>query len=130
MEVIRELGLELQIVFNRDAVMVLPPGGNKGTGLAKALREVGLSPHEVVGVGSSGNDHSFMELCECAVAVEIAQVPVAPDRIPTRGAARRPPLRHEVPLERRRSALVTTDAELRLMAKAANIGESSQPVKG
>jgi hydroxymethylpyrimidine pyrophosphatase-like HAD family hydrolase/energy-coupling factor transporter ATP-binding protein EcfA2 len=66
---IRDLGLELQVVFNRDAVMVLPSGINKGTGLRAALDELGLSPHNVVGVGDAENDHGFLELCECAVAV-------------------------------------------------------------
>src|SRR3954469_19960775 len=31
LETIRELGLELQIIFNKGAVMVLPAGVNKGT---------------------------------------------------------------------------------------------------
>ena len=66
---IRDLGLELGVVFNRDAVMVLPAGVNKGTGLRAALDELGLSPHNVVGVGDAENDHGFLELCECAVAV-------------------------------------------------------------
>jgi hypothetical protein len=69
LETIRDLGLELQVIFNRDAVMVLPSGVNKGTGLRVALDELGLSPHNVVGVGDAENDHGFLELCECAVAV-------------------------------------------------------------
>ena len=36
LEVIREQGLELQVVFNKGAVMVLPSGVNKATGLAAA----------------------------------------------------------------------------------------------
>jgi hypothetical protein len=66
---IRDLGLELQVIFNREAVMVLPSGVNKGTGLRAALGELGLSPHNAVGVGDAENDHGFLELCECAVAV-------------------------------------------------------------
>ena len=66
---IRDLGLELQVIFNRDAVMVLPSGVNKGTGLRAALEELGLSLHNVVGVGDAENDHGFLDLCECAVAV-------------------------------------------------------------
>jgi hypothetical protein len=38
--------------------------------------------------------------------------------------------RQRVRAPRRRSALVTTDAELRLMARAAIMGESSHPVNG
>jgi HAD superfamily hydrolase (TIGR01484 family) len=66
---IRDLGLELQVIFNRDAVMVVPSGVNKGTGLQAALDELGLSFHNVVGIGDAENDHGFLELCECAVAV-------------------------------------------------------------
>jgi hydroxymethylpyrimidine pyrophosphatase-like HAD family hydrolase len=72
LEAIRDLDLELQITFNRDAVMVLPSGVNKGSGLRTALRQLDLSIHEAVGVGNGQNDHSFLDLCECAVAVENA----------------------------------------------------------
>jgi hypothetical protein len=37
LDVIRSQGLELQVVFNKDAVMILPSGVNKGTGLRAAL---------------------------------------------------------------------------------------------
>ncbi len=33
LEVIRDLGLELQVIFNKGAVMILPSGVNKATGL-------------------------------------------------------------------------------------------------
>jgi hydroxymethylpyrimidine pyrophosphatase-like HAD family hydrolase len=72
LEAIRDLGLELQIIFNNDAVMVLPSGVNKGSGLKAALGELGLSAHEVVGVGNAENDHSFLDICACAVAVDNA----------------------------------------------------------
>jgi hydroxymethylpyrimidine pyrophosphatase-like HAD family hydrolase len=68
-EAIHALGLELQLIWNGDALMVLPPNVNKGTGLRAALRGLGLSPHEVVGVGNAANDHSFLDVCECGVAV-------------------------------------------------------------
>ena len=67
--VIRDLGLELRTIFNRDAVMVLPSGTNKATGLTAALDSLGLSAHEVVGVGDAENDHAFLSLCEFSVAV-------------------------------------------------------------
>ena len=69
LEVIRELGLELQIIFNKGAVMVLPPGMNKAAGLQAALTELEISPHNVVAVGDAENDHSFMQACGCAAAV-------------------------------------------------------------
>jgi len=69
LDVIRELGLELQIIFNKGAVMVLPPGVNKASGLLAALEELDMSAHNVVGVGDAENDHAFLQACGCAVAV-------------------------------------------------------------
>lgn len=69
LETIRDFGLELQVIFNKGAVMVLPSGINKATGLTAALAGLGLSPHNVVGVGDAENDHAFLSLCECGVAV-------------------------------------------------------------
>ncbi|MBA4062939.1 MAG: phosphoglycolate phosphatase [Isosphaera sp.] len=66
---IQDLGLELQVIFNKDAVMVLPSGVNKATGLTAALADLGLSPHNAVGVGDAENDHAFLRLCECSAAV-------------------------------------------------------------
>ena len=69
LEAIHALGLELQVIFNKGAVMVLPSGINKASGLQTALRDLALSPHNAVGVGDAENDHAFLSLCECAVAV-------------------------------------------------------------
>ncbi|WP_263416351.1 HAD family hydrolase [Terriglobus albidus] len=66
---IQESGLELLIVFNKNAVMVLPTGVNKATGLSVALRRLGLSFHEAVGIGDGENDQSFLDRCECSAAV-------------------------------------------------------------
>ena len=69
LEAIREHGLELQIVFNKGAVMVLPPGVNKASGLHAALEDLGLSSHNVVSVGDAENDHAFLQASGYAVAV-------------------------------------------------------------
>ncbi len=69
LEVIRELGLELQVIFNKGAVMVLPAGVNKASGLVAALESLGLSPHNAVGVGDAQNDHAFLSRCQVSVAV-------------------------------------------------------------
>jgi hydroxymethylpyrimidine pyrophosphatase-like HAD family hydrolase len=66
---IHELGLELHVIFNKGAVMVLPSGVNKATGLRAALDELGISTHSVVGFGDAENDHAFLAICECSVAV-------------------------------------------------------------
>ena len=62
-DVIRELALPLHVIFNRRAVMVLPAGVDKATGLTAALHELGISPQAVVAVGDAENDHSFLVLC-------------------------------------------------------------------
>ena len=69
LDAIHELGLERQVIFNKGAVMVLPSGVNKASGLTAALERLELSPHNVVGVGDAENDLGFLERCECAVAV-------------------------------------------------------------
>ena len=69
LETIRDLGLEHHVVFNRESVMVLPPAVNKATGLLAALRDLQLSPHNVVAIGDSENDHALFEESELRVAV-------------------------------------------------------------
>jgi hydroxymethylpyrimidine pyrophosphatase-like HAD family hydrolase len=69
LEAIRDLGLELQIVFNKGAVMVLPPNINKASGVLAALAELGISAHNAVGVGDAENDHAFLRACGCSAAV-------------------------------------------------------------
>jgi len=68
LEVIRRLGLELHVIFNKGAVMILPSGLNKATGLSAALDALQLSPHNLVGIGDAENDHAFLSICECSVA--------------------------------------------------------------
>lgn len=72
LKTIRELGLEHQIIFNKGAVMVLPPNVNKASGLSEALRILNIAPQCVVGVGDAENDHAFLLRCGCAVAVSNA----------------------------------------------------------
>src|SRR5690606_36721051 len=68
----RGLGLELQVIFNKGAVMVLPSGINKVTGARAALRSLGLSRHNAVAVGDAENDHALLLDCEVGVAVNDA----------------------------------------------------------
>lgn len=69
LQAIRQLGLELQVIFNKGAVMILPASVNKATGLLAGLEHLGLSPRNIAGVGDAENDHAFLKRCECAVAV-------------------------------------------------------------
>jgi HAD superfamily hydrolase (TIGR01484 family) len=68
LETIKDLGLELQVIFNKGAVMILPAGVNKASGLTAALKKMGLSAHNAVGIGDAENDHALLALCECGVA--------------------------------------------------------------
>jgi HAD superfamily hydrolase (TIGR01484 family) len=72
LEAIRELGLELHVIFNKGAVMVLPTGINKGTGLRAALRALGISLHNCAAIGDAENDHALLGECEVGVAVQNA----------------------------------------------------------
>jgi hydroxymethylpyrimidine pyrophosphatase-like HAD family hydrolase len=69
LEVIRELGLELQIFFNKSSVMILPTGVNKMTGLSAALAVWEVPEKQVVGVGDAENDHAFLKRCGLSAAV-------------------------------------------------------------
>jgi hydroxymethylpyrimidine pyrophosphatase-like HAD family hydrolase len=68
LEAIRDLGLELQVIFNKGAVMVLPASVNKATGLAAALEQLGLSAHNVAAIGDAENDHALLHMAEFGVA--------------------------------------------------------------
>jgi HAD superfamily hydrolase (TIGR01484 family) len=72
LQVIHDLNLELQVIFNKGAVMVLPSGVNKASGLRQALDRLKLSPHNAVAIGDAENDLAFLSSCDCAVAVDNA----------------------------------------------------------
>jgi hypothetical protein len=66
---ILDLGLDLQVTFNKGAVMVLPAGVTKASGLRRALAQFGLSPLNCIGVGDAENDLAFLDVCGLPVAV-------------------------------------------------------------
>lgn len=76
LQIIKDLGLELQVIFNKGAVMVLPGGVNKATGLGAALERLGLGAYQVAGIGDAENDHAFLEVCGFSVAVANALPPI------------------------------------------------------
>jgi hypothetical protein len=75
-EEVGRLGLDCQLLHNRGSLMVLPAGVTKETGLRAALAELGLSPHDAVGVGDGENDHALLHACEIGVAVADAVEPL------------------------------------------------------
>lgn len=80
LEVIKDMALELQVIFNKGAVMVLPSGINKASGLKAALDIYGISLGETVAVGDAENDYTFLEGCGLPVAVANA-LPVLKERV-------------------------------------------------
>jgi HAD superfamily hydrolase (TIGR01484 family) len=147
LETIRELGLEWQIIFNKGAVMVLPPGINKASGLEAALDEMRLSPINVVAIGDAENDHAFLSLCGCSVAVANALDAVKATADVVTGGARGagvveivdrmlgeggealvPPARHEVPIgadAEGRTLTLRSDVQGILVAGSSGIGKST-----
>ena len=67
--VIDELALDVAIILNTDALMVLPKGIHKASGLAAALAELALPAAAVAAIGDAENDIVFLRRCGYAVAV-------------------------------------------------------------
>lgn len=76
LRVIEELNVDLQVILNRESVMVLPTGIDKASGLLAALQKTGFGPSVVVGFGDAENDISFLKLCGMSVAVANAIEPL------------------------------------------------------
>lgn len=66
---IHEMELDLQILFNKHSVMVLPASVNKGTGLTAALDSLGETAEATVAVGDAENDLVMLRMVGCGVAV-------------------------------------------------------------
>lgn len=71
-QTIQTMGLNAQVILNKQAVMVLPGGVNKASGLQTALTKLELALHEVAGIGDAENDRDLLLNCGLAVAVENA----------------------------------------------------------
>jgi hydroxymethylpyrimidine pyrophosphatase-like HAD family hydrolase len=75
-DVIREFGLDVQIIYNQDSAMILPNGVNKASGLAVALNDLGRTPSSTVAVGDAENDLAMMFFSELGVAVGSAEIEI------------------------------------------------------
>jgi hydroxymethylpyrimidine pyrophosphatase-like HAD family hydrolase len=69
LQAIEDRGVEAQIIFNKGALMLLPTGINKASGLRAAARELDVAACALIGVGDGENDHSFLSICGCSCAV-------------------------------------------------------------
>jgi hydroxymethylpyrimidine pyrophosphatase-like HAD family hydrolase len=71
-EVLKRLRLDHQVFANGDTLIVLPAEVDKASGVAAALRELGLSPHNLVVIGDAQNDLALFGSAEYSVAVRNA----------------------------------------------------------
>jgi hydroxymethylpyrimidine pyrophosphatase-like HAD family hydrolase len=69
LEVIQDLHLNLQVILNKNSIMILPAGVDKVTGLSTALCELGLAPQDIAGAGDAENDYGFLKYCGYSIAV-------------------------------------------------------------
>jgi hydroxymethylpyrimidine pyrophosphatase-like HAD family hydrolase len=68
-DAIRETKQDVRVILNKNAVMILPPGIDKASGLRVALSDLRIAPENVVGVGDAENDLDFLAICGAGVAV-------------------------------------------------------------
>lgn len=68
-ELVGQLGLDCQVIRNRGALMVVPTGVTKGTGLQAVLALLNRSPHNVIAIGDAENDVPMLAAAEIGIAV-------------------------------------------------------------
>ena len=68
LELIRQLGIDSQLIFNRGAAMLLPSGINKAVGVQRALQEIGRSERNLIAFGDAENDLPLLAMAEIGVA--------------------------------------------------------------
>jgi hydroxymethylpyrimidine pyrophosphatase-like HAD family hydrolase/DNA-binding response OmpR family regulator len=69
LNMLRESRSSATVEYNHEALMLLPPGATKASGLAIMLQETGYSPHNIVACGDAENDRSLFEIAELSAAV-------------------------------------------------------------
>lgn len=69
LDTLRESRSSATVEYNREALMLLPPGTSKASGLSVALQELGYSPHNLVACGDAENDRSLLQIAELSAAV-------------------------------------------------------------
>jgi hydroxymethylpyrimidine pyrophosphatase-like HAD family hydrolase len=62
-DALRAAGVARDLVYNRASLMLLPPGITKGNGIERVLEMMGLSFHDVLGIGDAENDVDLFRAC-------------------------------------------------------------------
>jgi hydroxymethylpyrimidine pyrophosphatase-like HAD family hydrolase len=78
-----KLHMDYELVTNDDTLLILPPGIDKASGMNEALRELGVSRHNLVAIGNAENDLPLLASAEHAVVVNNAaeSIKQAADRV-------------------------------------------------
>lgn len=66
---IAELNLDCDRFLNRDALMLLPKGASKRSGLEAALQDLGIDRKDAIGFGDAENDRELFVACGRKIAV-------------------------------------------------------------
>jgi hydroxymethylpyrimidine pyrophosphatase-like HAD family hydrolase len=69
MDVLRDLGLDMDTYCNRLAIMIVPRGTSKATGLKTGLARLGVAAREVIAFGDDQNDVDFLRTAGLRVAL-------------------------------------------------------------
>ena len=77
LDLIRRFAIDGQLIFNREAMMLLPSGVNKAVGTRRALDELQRSEHNLIAFGDAENDLPLFAMAEVAVAARGAAPAVA-----------------------------------------------------
>lgn len=90
LDLVRQFGIDGQLVFNRGALMLLPSGVNKAVGIRRAFDELGRSERNLVAFGDAENDIPMLLEAEIGIAARgavPAVLSIADDRISQPGGA-------------------------------------------
>jgi hydroxymethylpyrimidine pyrophosphatase-like HAD family hydrolase len=68
-EAIQEAGVPRVLEFNKEALMLLPAGITKGTGVQAALDALGVAAASAAAIGDAENDDALLAACGWGVAV-------------------------------------------------------------
>ncbi|HEU4368697.1 MAG TPA: HAD-IIB family hydrolase [Methylomirabilota bacterium] len=75
--VLAAAGVDLRLVRNRAALMLLPAGVSKGSGVRRAMQRLGVSFHDVLAIGDAENDVDLFAACGYAACPGSAVAEVA-----------------------------------------------------
>ncbi|MBS7642977.1 phosphoglycolate phosphatase [Candidatus Bathyarchaeota archaeon] len=69
LKIINETMLNVNIEYNRDSLMILPPGIDKGKGVLRALLLLGVPRGGLACIGDAENDVALFKIADVSVAV-------------------------------------------------------------